>query len=268
MGETEDRLERVENAVLDIGKKLDSVTGSAVTASKKFGELARITSDYKSAAYAAAMASRTFKKGLSEQSDATKTNILYVQNMLQSYGKLPKGVDLVVKSQKELVKISKALTTIAKDDERRLKKISGEYKKLSSYVKDFAKGTLNVAAAYGIAIPSAKQLIDTLIKYRATQFSISRTQQVFGKGMDDMSSALRKARKETILSNQQFSELVDTFRTSYIGVTQSANSIAKMGKSLQTAFGPNVDEIKKRANDVLGIMNKFPAFGKNDTASW
>lgn len=270
---TPEQLAQISAAMGNIGASLEQVsallretstaTGTATSATKK----AQSTYiGFNNALHNAAKLLVAEKLGLQGAADAHIKNQNAINAELQKLKILHDTDNVFTKGKKEQVKIFKLYAAqqkaIYKEEQKQLQKLTGEYK--SGARKALELGAAKIKAAAGFTTFSAgiKNLLSITTSYNKSLFSVSRTSQVFGRGIADMDSALKTVTKNTVISKQAFIGMVDSFNRGYIGAAKSATEIAKLGKTLQAAFGPNVDEIKARLQDLQGIFNKFPALGK------
>lgn len=129
----------------------------------------------------------------------------------------------------------------------------------------FGAGTIGIAAAK-----------DAVIKYNQSMFSLGRIQRMHGNELKNMGSVFEKVRTTTVLSTNDFLDFANSMSKGYLGIKPTAEEMASFAADLQKSFGPNVDVVKQKMEELMGIQRKWPelydnirkaqdASNKNDT---
>jgi len=117
---------------------------------------------------------------------------------------------------------------------------------------------LKFGQALGVHIPSIKELVDSLIDYRTALMEVSMAQNIAGKGIRTLGSSLAMASDDTILSQQAFLGLVDTYNKLYIGIKPTTAKIEQFAKVMQSKIVPTTKNMIGLTEVLLRVQNKQP----------
>ncbi len=147
-----------------------------------------------------------------------------------------------------------------------LDEYSGHVNALTSNIKKLAMPVAKVGAIFTSNTLSFKNATDSLKHYNQGVFQGIKTGQLFGRSQvttgDDIAKAMKTIRTSTVLSSNQFLDFAKSMQQSFVGVAPMHSEMASFASTLQNAFGPNVEMIKSKMEELMGVQNKFPMLYK------
>ena len=162
----------------------------------------------------------------------------------------------------EKAKLAKAERKLRADAESAAEGMGGfldKVLKAGNAIKGAISSVGRLSASYGIFNLSISNLSKTMVNYNKSMFSISRSQQMFGRGMEDMNSALKRVSQNTVMSQQDFLDFSNSIAKTYKGIIPTNMEMVKLAENMQARLGPNIDLIKEKLKDLMAIQNEFPS---------
>ncbi|MFA5312395.1 MAG: hypothetical protein WC375_03625 [Methanomassiliicoccales archaeon] len=216
---------------------------------------------------------RGIYKNIREAEDAFREFSRQMRNAEQTSGKssaayidAARKMDIVAKELQGLTEDQRKLTKAMKDANDKLDEQSqafGKYSKSLKMAGNVGKGAVGMFKSYasmvGAVSFSLTAGIPLLTKYNQSVFNLSRMQQVAGKGMGDLEQVMKRVTQTTVLSNSDFADFASTMSSAFRGISPTVDKMGEFASSLQKQFGPNVDVIKGKMQELLSIQDKFPA---------
>lgn len=243
--DTLDTLKGISTQLVSLATVLGSSSGSVSTFANKMS--------------AAKDEVKFAKKALEDAKKESKTTAAEIETLKQKVSKAEEGFEGFAKANMEAEKELKKL-------EQRLQLTSGAFGKLNPLINlskqslSAAKGVLGgYASSLGITAFTLQDMAKETISYNKALFTLSRTQQVSGRGLGDLDKALNIVKNSTIMSRSHFVDFANSINSVYVGVKPSASAIADLASILNTQFGPSIEAQTEASKVFMDVQSKYPS---------
>lgn len=136
--------------------------------------------------------------------------------------------------------------------------------KLTGFVNTAKTG---IGAIMGFSV-SVKALTDTTSAFKRSLFEADRVAERYGESLGSLKSAFETIRRDTEMSQQDFSNLNNAIKQLYLGIPPTAKALAGMVKELRGRVGYNDNVITATLTSLVQLQSKMPQIMDRVQGAW